>query len=248
MNIPYGLRGALQQFTRIPVQLSDFDESRSTEVLNYLPLIGLILAIVLGTQATMLSAILPPSMLVLVLIITAISFTGCLHEDGFADVCDSLGAFDREKANKILKDSRLGTYGVCGLTLSLGIRITGVFLLLGKTTVEVFAVLICVLIVSRITPLILARKLSYTGSTRISIMFKKNQIKVFSKRQLVALLFPIVVGSYFFVGISILVSYAVAWSHHKWLQDKFGGYNGDVLGYSVILTECLLWLLSSAMI
>jgi adenosylcobinamide-GDP ribazoletransferase len=46
--------------------------------------------------------------------------TGCLHEDGLADTADGLGGgATRERKLEIMRDSRIGTYGVCALTLAL---------------------------------------------------------------------------------------------------------------------------------
>jgi adenosylcobinamide-GDP ribazoletransferase len=49
--------------------------------------------------------------------------TGALHEDGLADVADGFGG-GRDRAAKlaILKDSRIGAYGVLALALSVGLR------------------------------------------------------------------------------------------------------------------------------
>ena len=49
--------------------------------------------------------------------------TGCLHEDGLADVADGFGGgTTRERKLEIMRDSRIGTYGVCALALSLLLR------------------------------------------------------------------------------------------------------------------------------
>ena len=49
--------------------------------------------------------------------------TGCLHEDGLADTADGFGG-GRCRAEKlaIMRDSRIGTYGVCALVVSLMLR------------------------------------------------------------------------------------------------------------------------------
>ena len=50
--------------------------------------------------------------------------TGAFHEDGLADIADGFGAGGSpEKINKIIHDSRLGTYGTIALTLGLLIRL-----------------------------------------------------------------------------------------------------------------------------
>jgi len=49
--------------------------------------------------------------------------TGCLHEDGLADTADGFGGGGtRERKLEIMRDSRIGTYGVCALALSILLR------------------------------------------------------------------------------------------------------------------------------
>jgi adenosylcobinamide-GDP ribazoletransferase len=49
--------------------------------------------------------------------------TGALHEDGLADTADGLGGGrTRQRKLEIMRDSRIGTYGVCALILSFGLR------------------------------------------------------------------------------------------------------------------------------
>ena len=49
--------------------------------------------------------------------------TGCLHEDGLADTADGFGGGKtREQKLDIMRDSRIGTYGVCTLAMSFLLR------------------------------------------------------------------------------------------------------------------------------
>ncbi len=51
--------------------------------------------------------------------------TGCLHEDGLADTTDGFGGGRiRELKLDIMRDSRIGAYGVCALTLSILLRVS----------------------------------------------------------------------------------------------------------------------------
>jgi adenosylcobinamide-GDP ribazoletransferase len=53
-----------------------------------------------------------------------VGLTGCLHEDGLADTADGFGGgATRERKLEIMRDSRIGTYGVCAVALSLVLRI-----------------------------------------------------------------------------------------------------------------------------
>ena len=50
--------------------------------------------------------------------------TGCLHEDGLADTADGFGGGKtREQKLAIMRDSRIGSYGVCALILSVLLRV-----------------------------------------------------------------------------------------------------------------------------
>lgn len=79
--------------------------------------------------------------------------TGALHEDGLADLCDGFwGGGSREARLRIMRDSRIGTYGTVGLILSLGLRWTGLAALAEDQAV---VAVIGVAMASRIAPVAL---------------------------------------------------------------------------------------------
>lgn len=52
------------------------------------------------------------------------AITGCLHEDGLADTVDGFGGGQtRERKLDIMRDSHIGTYGVCTLIVSILLRV-----------------------------------------------------------------------------------------------------------------------------
>ena len=65
--------------------------------------------------------VLPYPVAVLLSIIVRLLISGAMHEDGLADFLDGFGGGgkDREHILAIMKDSRIGTYGVLGLILYL---------------------------------------------------------------------------------------------------------------------------------
>ncbi len=78
-----------------------------------------------------LASLLLPTALAAGLSLAALTWlTGALHEDGLADCADGLGARDRARILEIMRDSRIGTYGVLALILSVGLR-WGALTLLG---------------------------------------------------------------------------------------------------------------------
>ncbi|MFK4508708.1 adenosylcobinamide-GDP ribazoletransferase [Bradyrhizobium daqingense] len=66
---------------------------------------------------------LTPNLAALLALATTTLITGALHEDGLADTADGLGGGrTRERKLEIMRDSRIGTYGVCALIMSFGLR------------------------------------------------------------------------------------------------------------------------------
>jgi adenosylcobinamide-GDP ribazoletransferase len=67
---------------------------------------------------------LPPLAAALLAVGATIALTGALHEDGLADTFDGLaGGRTIERRLEIMRDSRIGTYGVLALVLSVGLRV-----------------------------------------------------------------------------------------------------------------------------
>src|SRR3546814_9783083 len=70
-----------------------------------------------------LSLALPPFAAAIIALAFAILVTGGLHEDGLADVADGFGGgHDKARKLAIMRDSRIGTYGVLALALVLAAR------------------------------------------------------------------------------------------------------------------------------
>ncbi|PZQ52250.1 MAG: adenosylcobinamide-GDP ribazoletransferase [Rhodovulum sulfidophilum] len=110
---------ACQFLTRLPVPVR-WDAARMAAAPRWYPAAGLVVG-ALAAGAYLLAALrFSPEISALAALAAAMLVTGCLHEDGFADVCDGLGGgATRARALEIMRDSRLGTYGVAGLALML---------------------------------------------------------------------------------------------------------------------------------
>ena len=63
-------------------------------------------------------------------IAATMTLTGCLHEDGLADTIDGFGGGEtRERKLDIMRDSRIGTYGVCALVIAILLRVSALALI-----------------------------------------------------------------------------------------------------------------------
>jgi|SRR6185312_869580 len=110
------LAAAAQFLTCLPlagVQTSVGDRARAA---SWFGAVGLLLGLTLCGAEILLRPVFPLlPRLVVILVLNAL-FTGGLHLDGLADSFDSFGAgSDRAKALAIMRDSRIGTFGVLAL-------------------------------------------------------------------------------------------------------------------------------------
>lgn len=111
-------------FTRIPCpKWVDHNPEYLSKSAKYFSLVGIMVGSIGALVFYGFSFILSTEIALLLSMVATIYTTGAFHEDGFADVCDGLGGgWTKEKILLIMKDSRLGTYGVTGLILMLAIK------------------------------------------------------------------------------------------------------------------------------
>lgn len=116
---------ALQFLTRLPApSFADFQPDWITRAARYYSLVGVLVgaacAGVLLAAGQAWSGALPP----LLAVAAGVLITGGFHEDGLADAADGLGGGQTpERRLEIMKDSRVGTYGVLALGLVLAIKV-----------------------------------------------------------------------------------------------------------------------------
>ncbi|MCH8553191.1 MAG: adenosylcobinamide-GDP ribazoletransferase [Natronospirillum sp.] len=228
--------------TRIPMPLRiDYSPQLMNQCSLYFPLVGLLLGALYAGLYSLFILVWTPLVAILLVLAVHLWLTGAFHEDGLADSVDALGGgADREQRLTIMKDSRIGTYGAVALVMALGLK----WALLVSTDLIWLALLVSPCI-SRLTPLLLMRLLPYvtrTGESKV-----KPVAEGFSGRRLAlatmgVMLVALISGTGFVSLIAVsLVALYWGWT----LKRHLGGYTGDGLGASVVLTE-LVWLLGLA--
>lgn len=112
-----GFFSALQFLTVLPAPLAR-PMDRPSFSLGYFPLVGLLIGAILVGLDWLLGRFLPVSLVNAAILIALISLTGGLHLDGFMDTCDAIpGAHSASRRLEILKDVRVGSYGILGLVM-----------------------------------------------------------------------------------------------------------------------------------
>ena len=95
--------------------------------------------------------------------------TGAFHEDGLADVADGLGGSpERERALAIMKDSRVGAFGVLAVVLILLAKVSLLALVGSVNPIALCWGLFAAHVVSRSLPLVLIRALPHVGNDATS--------------------------------------------------------------------------------
>lgn len=86
----------------------------------WFPMVGLLLGALLGGWAVLVQMAAAPMLGAFLVLAAWVGITGALHLDGLADLCDGLfGGTTPEGRLQIMKDPRVGTFGVVGATLLL---------------------------------------------------------------------------------------------------------------------------------
>ncbi len=221
---------ALQVLTRLPVRpLRNFSERWLERGVKYFPLAG---ALVGGLSAAVLwaaSMIWSQPLTALLAVAAGMAITGALHEDGFADFFDSLGGATQEARLAIMKDSRIGTYGVLALGAGIGIKVSALAALPNPIGM---GALVAAHSGGRFAAAAVISVLRYAGGLSAA-KIKPLGHGITPVDLAVAALFgllPVLLLPWRFALTALLAGILAAASSALFARRMLGGYTGDVLG------------------
>lgn len=111
---------ATQFLTRLPVRAPVWSAERMARSPRWYPLVGAGVGALAALAFLLAEPVFGSGLAAVAAIAVGLRVTGCLHVDGLADACDGLGGGrTRASALAIMRDSRIGTYGVVGIGLVL---------------------------------------------------------------------------------------------------------------------------------
>ena len=182
----------------------------------------------------------PEPVAVLLGLVVGVLLTGALHEDGFADTCDGFGhGGTPEEILRIMKDSRIGTYGALGILLLVLLK----FFSLLQIETEILPL-------NFISGHSLSRFLAISQLSCIAYLqdatnSKSSAMTSFSKTDLVV---NLIIGC-----LPLLVVWNHAWLRFfaailmwgfliAYFRKKLGGITGDCMGSTQQLTEVVFYI------
>ncbi len=240
---------ALMFYTRIPCPKNiDHSPEYINKATRYFPLIGWIVGAISFVVFYLSLFLFDINVAVLFSLIAGILTTGAFHEDGLADVFDGFGGgWTKTKILEIMKDSRVGAYGVIALIFLFGIKylsLNGLLLKIDRTNyLHIALIFISYHSLARFTAINIVFTSQYSKEDETSKA--KPIAKAHSYKE--------IIGAYFFGLLPLLVLCFMNWKFSivlfplfllyffskRYFQKWIDGYTGDCLGATEQLAECV---------
>ena len=211
----------------------------------YFPFVGFLLATLLYLAQLLFGFVLPRLALAAVLVVALVLLTGGLHLDGLMDTCDGLfGGRTRERRLEIMRDSRVGSFGVLGGICILLLK----FALFASIEPHILSRLFFIVLPCTRWAMVLA--LRVFPSARPGGLGATFRQTVTLPRLILAattaFLLALVVGH----GVGVLVwcvATGVAFLLGAWATRLIGGLTGDIYGAIAECSEVVVLLLLVSM-
>jgi adenosylcobinamide-GDP ribazoletransferase len=236
------LAGTVLFFTRLPLPRGIGVVAADLRcAITYFPLCGALVGGFAALAWWLASLVWPSAVAAGVALVAGVVFTGALHEDGWADVCDGFGGgHTKERILEIMKDSHSGAYGVLGLVLLVGLKWQTLAALPGAL---VPAALVAGHALSRGMAATLMATLDYArpegpSKARALVVRLGGWRLIFVLATALAPVALLPVRAWWGVAALVAVRFAAA----RWFKSRIGGYTGDCLGAAQQLAEAVFYL------
>lgn len=230
---------AFQFLTTFPAIIRRaFTAQELGRAVGYFPIVGLALGGVLYGLEVGLSLIFPAQVVAIFILVAWLLLTRALHFDGFLDSCDGLfGGFTPERRLEIMRDSRVGAFGVAGGGLLLLAKYAAILSLPGPSGLLLAPVL------GRWTLSMAIFAFPYAREKGLGRDMKDNV----RWPQVILSTGVTLLAAWFFAGLIGLLAFALAvvvlWLGTGFILRRIPGLTGDSYGALCELTELAVLLL-----
>lgn len=165
--------------------------------------------------------------------------TGALHEDGLADFADGIGGGrTKDRKLEIMRDPRIGTYGMLALILSIGARVAALSVLFALNCWIALAVLVASQALSRGYTMLIASQLDHARPDGAAARLGRPSVRAAGT----AVLISAIIAAVFLMSAGglaagllsslalLLAGFMVSIIVTKTARHHLGGQTGDVLG------------------
>ena len=236
---------ALSFLTILPVgKLLPSEEKGLARSMAFFPLVGLVIGLLSASGYYLLTLLFPKSLVLWLTIGLLAYLTRGLHLDGFADTMDGVASGGtKEKILEVMRDSRIGAFGVVGLILLIGAK----YYALDQISNPALPYsLILMAVMGRNSMVLVCYRSAYARPNEgLGRPFTKNlgsreMVLSLVSASGIALLLMGLKGILVFLGICLF-----SLGYRFFFKKKLGGVTGDILGAANELAEllCLIFLI-----
>ena len=230
-----GLILAFQFFSRIPINKKvEFNEENIRYSLIFYPLIGGLIGILSGLVYYLLLTM-NTSIASLGALFTMIYLTGGIHIDGLSDTFDGfLSANDKERTLEIMKDSRIGTFGVISIVMLLLSK----YVVISSFASRLPLALILSMINSRVVLIRIISTKKVARQNGLGDIFKKSnpgKLVLYCWTQYIVIL--LLLDIIYIIPFIITIIFGEMFS--AWSYKKVEGMTGDTYGALVEIGELI---------
>jgi adenosylcobinamide-GDP ribazoletransferase len=219
----------------LPVAASADDVSRAA---RWFPLVGALLGGIVALMAVALTRVsrLPAPIGALLLVSLWAWLTGAIHLDGVADAADGFGGRTPDDALRIMRDPRVGSFGVLALIFIVGLKAGAITTLWPRPAL--LAILITAPTMARWSAVALGVWLPYArsegGVGQVAVR-RRDLVGLAIATATAALVAVLTLGlaALAVASVTVSVTTAVGRVAHR----RIGGVTGDVFGACVELVE-----------
>ena len=215
----------------------------------FYPAVGLLMGLFLVGIEEGSSRLFTEPVIAAFLVATLVIVTRALHLDGLMDVCDGVfGGFNPERRLEIMRDSRVGAFGVAGGITVLLLKYGALTALLGLPGPGKEWALLLFPVLSRWTMVVLLGVFPYVRTQGLGSPFHGGGVKVAT---LVAGLSALAASFLLwgFAGLGLFFgAVAVAWLVGYAMAEALGGLTGDTYGATNEIIETTVIIAATALV
>ena len=245
-------RAALAFLTRVPVGAARAEGEGPPlgRAVRAFPVIGALIGLAAGLVYGIASGLGLPEIVAAVLALGASALiTGALHEDGLADMADGFGGGEtRERKLAIMRDSRIGAYGVIALVVVLAAKVGAIAHLgadLGGTGLVVAAMIAAAAASRAAMPALMLWMQPARSDGLAADAGRPPSTHVWTGLAIAAVL---AVALLTWSGLVAFLIAGLGSAGIAWLAERqIGGHTGDVLGGVQQIAEVLFLLALAAL-
>lgn len=248
---------AVQFLTRIPVPGTTGLTGEQVAIglvraVGWFPLVGAGVGAMTAGVALAAASLWPVWVAVLIALAVEARLTGAFHEDAVADFCDAFGGgHGAEDVRRIMKDSRIGSYGSVGLILALALRAALMVAVLGSMApLQALAAIVASATFGRLLVVVLMAAVSPApqGSGLAKDIGAGVGLSTLALALITAL--PGLLGFAIDRPMNLLGALLGAAAFLLWfralLLRRLGGSTGDCLGFAAYAGQLILLLAATA--